>query len=175
MHFISAQTQCVVTQTLKKLLFSVVKTELTMSRPVVKTVTLRSLKPYLVLYRIFGLIPVRFESFDNGVSAWEWSWSVKIRPGWKIYTLIALILVTLSLTDTITGVLGNLPNVSFASEEAIHLLEAVNTSSFCINVFAIFIFCYVYLGKRLCRLIQKMIDCERDLVNINSQLQVLNE
>lgn len=146
-----------------------------MSRPIVKTVTLRSLKPYLVLYRIFGLIPVRFESFNNGVSAWEWSCTINKRPGWKIYTLIALILVTLSLTDTITGVLSSLPSVSFASEEAINLLEAVNTSSFCINVFVIFIFCYVYLGKRLCRLVQKMIDCERDLISINSQLQVMKK
>lgn len=125
------------------------------------SLTLRCLKPYLVLYRSLGLLPLHFDSDDDGgIVPAGWSWK---RPGWKLYSSVVLLIVTAYLADKLPGqlVMGSL-----SSDDAIHLLEAANTSSFSLNVSVTLFMCFLYLSRRLCGLIQRMVRCEKELLGL---------
>lgn len=134
-----------------------------------RSVTLRSLKPYLVAYRSIGLIPIQFEAREGGVSVPKWNWK---RPGWRFYTFLVLLLMSASLIRGILPVFDHLVISIDSDYDAIELLQAANKSSFCLNILVILVICFCYLGRRFCFLVQRMIACERQLASFGCALQV---
>ncbi len=134
------------------------------------TVTLRAMMPYLVFYRILGLIPIYFKS--NSVSTTvcrfrERSWWKLF--GTRLYSVIVLLLVTGFLYN-------NLPPlealVSSDRGDVAGALEVGNRFSICLNVFFTIAICFSYLGTKFCRLVNKMIRCEQDLISHDCHLKV---
>lgn len=130
------------------------------------TMTLRALKPFLVTYRLLGLVPARFGKdvdclspaqrrrlANSRVLRWDW---------YRIYSGVLLILMTFFLCNYI-------PLHSMMDPEEGNVadkLRAANQSSFCLNVFVTITICFAYLGRRLCRLVERMIRCERELIKL---------
>lgn len=135
------------------------------------SMTLQALKPYLLTYRMFGLIPVRFGKRSDSLSpprrfvrsrTLRWDW-------YKVYSAVVLVLVTLFL-------LKHVPLQSMVEPRS--KLEAAHHLSYCFNVFVIITICFAYLGRRLCRLVERMVRCERELLKLGcnqTQVAYLNE
>lgn len=135
------------------------------------TVTLRAMMPYLVFYRILGLIPIYFKSnsvsttlcrFRSERSWWKLWWT-------RLYSVIVLLLVTGFLYS-------NLPPLEalFSSDsgDVAGALEAANRFSICLNVFFTIAICFSYLGTKFCRLVNKMIRCEQELISLDRPMKV---
>ena len=122
-------------------------------------VTLRALKPYLALYRMLGLIPIRFQETDELV---KWNWK---RPGllW-FYCSVLLLRVAAFLIDHLLSLLKS------SSDGIVGMLESTNIASFSLNILVILIISATFLGKRLCRLVQLMIRCEREMLSIGCEI-----
>lgn len=126
-------------------------------------VTLWALGPYLVVYRALGLIPIHFESSIAGEMLNNRSWRFVLS---KSYSAVILLSVSVFL-------IVNQPSLLwFLSRDNHQLLEVAHRSSVCLNVFFISVFFFCYLGRRLCRLIDRMVRCERDLVTFDCHLSV---
>ena len=127
-------------------------------------VTLRALMPYLVLYRILGLIPFHFQSENKNdeLLAKQWNWK---RIGLRLYSAILLLSVTAFLVEHLFSLLKP------SSEGIVANLESTNIASFSLNILVILIICFSYLGKRVCRLLEGMLRCEREMIAIGCSLQ----
>ena len=136
---------------------------------ITSAVSLRALKPYLIIYQVLGLIPTNANVLLPTALLscrkrlrWHFGWA-------RIYSAAVLLLVTCFLVT-------NLPSLDLlvfrTDGDVVSLLEAANRLSVYLNVFVTFVMCFCYLGSRICRLIDKMMDCERDLIQLDCHLEV---
>ena len=131
--------------------------------------TLRCLKPYLVFFRALGLIPVHFES-EDGVVVAGWSWK---RPGWKLYTLVIVILVIAYEVEMWSMPSPESGSLSLQDQDAsVLLMKTANSFCFAFNVTFTLMVCFLYLGRRLGHLIQRMVGCEKELAELGCHLRV---
>ena len=124
--------------------------------------TLRALKPYLVTYRVFGLISCRFRSDDNGKSISYWNRCY----GWDVQATGLLLLIVVFFVDRVSLF------SSTSSAELTQLLSTVNRFTFSFNVLFTNLICWSYLSRRLCLLIDRMIQFEKQLESFGCQFKV---
>ena len=135
------------------------------------TVTLRAIMPYLVFYKILGLIPIYFNSNAVSLSTTlrrfpEQSWW---KLGWaRFYSVVILILVTGFLFNNLVS----LKPIFSRNNDIAETLGTVHSFSISVNVFVTFAISFCYLGSRLCRLINKMARCEQQLISRDYHLKL---
>lgn len=144
-------------------------------------VTFWALGPYLVLYRLFGLIPVCYQSEAYSLS-WKTACHIFDRVTWS--TILAKIYSAAIVALVMTYIFDELPALeSLVSDDSAVVLLAANNFSICLNVFFTLLASFGYVGSRLIRLVNKMMCCEQDLSRldcylpvkiISRQIQVLN-
>ena len=126
--------------------------------------TLRALKPYLLVYRMVGLIQWQFctkqGQLQTIIACQRWS-------KWNVRSLILLFLVSIFFVERIIRFYFGVK-----SDDNINLLSDINSFIFAVNVLLTTLICSMYLSKRLCRLVNRMICFEKQLEAFGCQLQV---
>ena len=123
---------------------------------------LRALKPYLVTYRVFGLISCRFRSDDNGKSISYWNRCC----GWDVQATGSLLLIVVFFVDRI------LRFSSASSTDLTQLLNIINRFTFSFNVLFTNLICWSYLSRRLCLFVDRIIHLEKQLESLGCQFKV---
>lgn len=126
--------------------------------------TLRALKPYLLVYRIVGLLQYQFHikrgRLETIIACQRWS-------KWNVQSLILALLVSVFFVDRTVRV-----SLTGRSADTVSLFGDINGFIFAVNVLFTTMMCSIYLSKRLCRLVDRMICFEKQLEAYGCQLQV---
>lgn len=135
------------------------------SRQNYRSVTFWALGPYLVLYRLFGLIPI-VQSMKNPLSG-----KISDRITWSyglatFYSAAVIAVVMKFIYDEVPAF------EALVSNDSAIVLQAANNFSICLNVFFTLVTCFAYLGRRLIRLVEEMMRCEHDISLLDCHLPV---
>ena len=125
------------------------------------SITLRALQPYLLTYRTFGLVPYQLKLDDGKLIV-----ARNQLCGWNRHASILLMLIIVFFSDRISDI------PAMSSRNVRLLIIPMNRFAFSLNVLLVTFLCWSYSSKRLCFLVNRMIQLEKDLELFGCHLKV---